>query len=129
LIPIINKMTLRKTNQKKLIEEEIKSLHSFFDAEKLYMRVSKKNKKIGIATVYRFLKKLTEEGKIHSYSCNRKIIYSTNVRSHCHFICENCGNIKHINLKKLDFLQKEVKGDICHFQIDITGVCEKCQTK
>lgn len=121
-------MVTRKTNQKKVIEEEIKNLRSFFDAEKLYIQVSKKNKKIGIATVYRFLKKLAEEGKIHSYSCNRKIIYSSNARSHCHFICENCGDTKHINLKKLDFMQKEIKGSICHFQIDITGLCEKCQT-
>tara|TARA_Y100000310_G_scaffold249360_1_gene255413 strand:- start:234 stop:602 length:369 start_codon:yes stop_codon:yes gene_type:complete len=122
-------MVSRKTNQKRMIEKEIDNLSSFFDVEKLYRQVSKKNKRIGIATVYRFLKKLTEEGKIHSYSCNRKIIYSSNIKSHCHFICENCGNIKHINLKKLDFMQKEVKGNICHFQIDITGVCEKCQTK
>jgi Fe2+ or Zn2+ uptake regulation protein len=122
-------MVIRKTNQKKFIEEEIKNLHSFFDAEKLYKQVSKKNKKIGIATVYRFLKKLIEEGKIHSYSCNRKIIYSSNVKSHCHFICETCGDIKHINLKKLDFIKKEVQGDICHFQIDITGSCEKCTHK
>ena len=129
MILIINKVVSRKTNQKRMIEKEINNLNSFFDAEELYKQVSKKNKKIGIATVYRFLKKLTEEGKIHSYSCNRKIIYSSNVKSHCHFICETCGNIKHINLKKLDFIQKEVKGDICHFQIDITGVCEKCQTK
>ncbi len=129
LIRIINKMTTRKTSQKKLMGEEIKNLHSFFDAEKLYKQVSKRDKDIGIATVYRFLKRLTEEGRIHSYNCNRKTIYSSNIRSHCHFICENCGNIKHINLKKLDFIQKEVKGDICHFQIDITGVCEKCQTK
>lgn len=120
---------LRKTSQKKIIEKEIKNLHSFFNAERLYEKISKTNKKMGIATIYRFLKKLTEEGKIHSYSCNRKTIYSSNIKNHCHFTCENCGDIKHINLKKLDFMQKEIKGDICHFQIDITGICEKCPTK
>ena len=126
---LFNKMLKRNTNQKEIIEKEIKRLHSFFDAEKLYKEVSKKNKKIGIATVYRFLKKLAEEGKVHSYSCDRKVIYSSNVKSHCHFICEKCGDINHINLKKLDFIQKEIKGDICHFQIDITGVCDKCLNK
>ena len=122
-------MISRKTSQKNLIEEEINNFHSFFDAEKLYGQVSKKNKKMGIATVYRFLKKLVKKGKIHSYSCNRKTIYSSNAKSHCHFTCEDCGDVEHINLKKLDFIKKEVKGDICHFQIDITGVCEKCQSK
>jgi len=120
---------VRKTNQKKVIEREISNFHSFFNAEELYRQVSKKDKNIGIATVYRFLKRLIEEGRIHSYFCDRKTIYSSNTRSHCHFICENCGDITHINLKKLDFMQKEVKGNIRHFQIDITGICEKCQTK
>lgn len=127
LILIINKMKRRKTIQKELIEKEIEHFHSFFNAEELYQRVSQKNKKIGIATIYRFLKYLTEKGKIHSYSCNRKIIYSSNKKSHCHFICKTCGDIKHINIKKLDFIQKEVSENISHFQIDITGTCEKCQ--
>tara|TARA_Y100000310_G_scaffold316125_1_gene367509 strand:+ start:345 stop:716 length:372 start_codon:yes stop_codon:yes gene_type:complete len=122
-------MTARKTSQKKIIGEEVKRMHSFFDAEKLYKKVVEKNKKIGIATVYRFLKNLIEEGKIHAYSCNRKTIYSFNIRSHCHFNCENCGNVEHINLKKVDFIQNVVKGDICHFQIDVTGVCFTCVQK
>jgi Fur family ferric uptake transcriptional regulator len=122
-------MLTRNTIQKNLIEKEMSFFKSFFDAEELYVRVSKKNSKIGIATVYRFLKKLSKEGKIHTYLCNRKTIYSSNITSHCHFTCENCGNVKHINLKKLDFLNKEVKGSICHFQIDISGICEQCKTK
>ena len=117
----------RKTQQERKIEEEIKNLNSFFDAEKLHERVFAKNNKIGIATVYRFLKKLTEEGKIHSYSCNRRVIYSSDLRSHCHFTCEECGEISHVNVEKLDFLKEKVRGDVCHFQINIAGVCEKCQ--
>ena len=120
-------MITRKTNQKEIIEKEINNIHYFFDVKRLYKQISKKDKNIGIATIYRFLKRLTEKRDIHSYNCDRKIIYSSNARSHCHFICEKCGDITHIHLKKLDFIQKEIKGDICHFQIDVTGVCEKCQ--
>lgn len=112
-----------------VIEEQIQRFDSFFDAETLYQQVSKKDKTVGIATVYRLLKALADTGKIHSYSCNRRTIYSTSKKSHCHFICETCQNTTHIYLKKLDFLQKEVRGDICHLQIDIAGRCEKCQKK
>ena len=119
----------RNTIQKELIKKEIKLFHSFFNAEELYLQVSKKDSKIGVATVYRFLKKLAEDGKIHTYLCDRKTIYSSNIKSHCHFICKKCGDVEHINLKKVDFLQKGVKGDICHFQIDISGICEQCKTK
>ena len=117
----------RKTSQKRLIEKEIKNIRYFFDAEKLYQQISKKNSKIGIATIYRFLKTLGEEEKIHSYTCDRKTIYSSNTKNHCHFTCEKCGIIKHITLKKLDFIQEKMEGNLCHFQIDITGVCKRCQ--
>jgi len=122
-------MLKRNTIQKELIEKEMKTFHHFFNAEELYERVSKKNKKIGIATVYRFLKDSAKKEKIHTYSCNRRTIYSSNMRSHCHFICKKCGIIKHINLKKIDFLEIGIKGDICHFQIDITGICKQCKIK
>ena len=122
-------MLSRNTLQKNIIKEEIMKFNSFFDAEQLYQKVLSRRKNIGIASIYRFLKKLVDEGKIHSYLCNRKTVYSFNIKNHCHFICENCGYVKHISIKKLDFLKNEIKKDICHFQIDITGICEKCRNK
>ena len=63
LISIINKQ-MRKTKQKELIEEEVKKLDSFFTAEELFKRVNQKDKKIGIATVYRFLRNLKKKEKL-----------------------------------------------------------------
>ncbi len=95
----------------------------------LFEYVQKKHPKIGIATVYRFLKELREKGFIHSYVCNRKILYAKEKKSHCHFICEKCKKIEHFDLEKIDFIKKGVKGDICHFQLDVSGICETCRNK
>jgi Fe2+ or Zn2+ uptake regulation protein len=119
----------RATQQKQVIMEEIAAFSSFFNAEELYHKVSKKNSKIGIATVYRFLNDLTNNGEVHSYLCNRRTIYSNSKKNHCHFTCEKCGEKKHINLQKLDFLHQQVEGELCHFQIDITGICKRCLHK
>ena len=51
--------TSRKTQQKKLIKEEVEKQNGFFSANQIYEKVKEKNPQIGIATVYRFLK----EGK------------------------------------------------------------------
>jgi len=126
LISIINKQ-MRKTKQKELIEEEVKKLDSFFTAEELFKRVNQKDKKIGIATVYRFLRNLKKKEKLHSYLCNRKIVYSKEENNHCHFVCQKCGEIKHFDVKSLDFLK--IKESICHFQIDVHGTCKKCLKK
>ena len=126
LISIINKQ-MRKTKQKELIEEEVKKLDSFFTAEELFKRVNQKDKKIEIATVYRFLRNLKKKEKLHSYLCNRKTVYSKEENNHCHFVCQKCGEIKHFDVKSLDFLK--IKESICHFQIDVHGTCKKCLKK
>ncbi|MEN9626033.1 MAG: hypothetical protein RL557_361 [archaeon] len=119
----------RNTSQKILLQEEIQKSNSFFNAEELHQKVRKKDKTIGIATVYRFLKSLKEKNKIHSYTCNRRIIYSLENKNHCHFVCENCGKTEHIHVSSLDFIKNKMSGIICHFQIDIAGLCEKCREK
>ena len=65
---------MRKTKQKLLIKEEINRFNKLFTAEELLSRVKKTNKKISIATIYRFLKDLREKKELHSYLCDRNII-------------------------------------------------------
>ncbi|HJO14566.1 MAG: transcriptional repressor [Candidatus Pacearchaeota archaeon] len=116
----------RNTRQKELIIEEIEKFNRFFNSEELFERVKNKDGKIGIATVYRVLKDLKGKHRLHSYVCDRKTIYSKDSRSHCHFRCEKCGEVSHVNVEKLDFLKKNFPGDICHVQIDVTGICPNC---
>lgn len=122
-------MPTRQTKQKQLLQQEIDSYTSFFTAEELYTKIHTTDYSLGIATIYRYLKTLVEQQKIHSFSCNRKTIYSNNSKNHCHFHCEQCNNIKHISIKNIDSLQQNLKGKICHFQIDINGICEECLRK
>ena len=120
---------LRNTRQKFIIEEEARKFVSFFTADELFEKVREQDPKIGIATVYRYLKDTGCKGELHTYNCDRRMIYSTSDSSHCHFHCTECNIVSHINIKKIDFLKKGVKGRICHFQIDIYGICEACLRK
>jgi len=116
----------RKTKQKELIQSEISTFTSLFTADDLFDKIRKKDKTIGIATVYRFLKDLRKRKELHSYVCDRKMVYSREKNNHCHFICQKCDTVTHFNIDKIDFLQTKIKGDICHFQIDVYGICNKC---
>lgn len=131
LILIINKELRviempRITRQKIIIEEELNKFNTFFTAEELLSKIQTRDKQIGIATIYRFLKDKTAKDSIHSYYCDRRQIYSSQKNNHCHFICTNCGKITHFNVKDIDFIKKDIKGKICHFQIDIHGICNEC---
>lgn len=117
----------RKTKQKEALALEIGKLGSFFTAEELYTKMNKQDGTIGIATIYRFLKNEKHKECLHAYTCGKKMIYSKHASNHCHFICEKCGKTIHFEITSLDFLEKKTPGDVCHFQVDVYGVCEKCK--
>ncbi len=117
---------MRKTKQKELIELELAKFNKFFTAEELFKKIKKKNHKIGIATIYRFLKELRQKKELHSYLCDRRTVYSKEEDNHCHFICQKCKEKIHFEIQNIDFLKKKINGEICHFQIDVYGTCEKC---
>lgn len=114
---------MRKTKQKQILEEELEKIIFFFSAEELHNKVKDKN--IGIATVYRFLK----DKQLYSYLCDRKKIYSKEKRSHCHFLCEETGKVIHFDISSLDFLKNKIPGTISSFQLEVKGRCKDCQKR
>lgn len=118
--------TSRKTKQKELIAQSVEHFNSFFDAEELLITVNKKDSGIGLATVYRHLAELKKKGSLYSYLCNGRQIYSSQKKSHCHFICEETGKVMHFEIDSLDFLKDKIPGKISSFQIEIKGVCSDC---
>jgi Fe2+ or Zn2+ uptake regulation protein len=118
-------MKTRQTKQKEIIEKEIKNINKFFTAEDLLEKVSKADKRIGISTIYRFLKELRAKDLIYSYSCQGKNIYSSTKRSHCHFECIETGKIIHFEIGNIDFLKDKIPGEIESFQLEVKGTLIK----
>jgi Fe2+ or Zn2+ uptake regulation protein len=92
----------------------------------LYDKVKDIDHSIGLATVYRYLKKLKEDNDIYHYICNGKLVYSKENKSHCHFVCEETGKVIHFEINSLDFLKDKIPGSISSFQIEVRGKCKKC---
>jgi len=119
----------RKTKQKELIQQELDKLKTFFSAEELHNKIKKKNSKVSIATIYRFLKSLKDNYQLYSYTCDRRTVYSKETKSHCHFTCERTGEVTHFVIDNLDFLKNKIPGKITSFQLEVKGICEKCKRK
>jgi len=121
---------LRQTKQKEIIGKSFDKIKGFFTAEDLHKFAMMYDSKIGIATIYRFLNELKREDKVYFYTCERRIIFSKEKNSHCHYICEKTGKIIHFNLDNLDFLnvvKKKIPGSITSVQLEIKGVCDNCK--
>jgi len=118
-------MITRITKQKKLLNEAIESLKNFFTAEDILKKVEKDQ--IGMATIYRFLKEKRKNGELFAYTCDNRLTYSAEKKSHCHYICEETGEIIHFDVDSLDFLKDKIPGDIKSFHIEVRGTCKKCK--
>jgi Fur family ferric uptake transcriptional regulator len=116
----------RKTRQKQIISQELSKIDSFFNAEDLYQKVKRKERNIGMATIYRYLNEAKSRKDLYAYTCNRKTVYSKGKKSHCHFECEKTGKIIHFDIDNIDFLKDKIPGTIKSFQLEVKGICNKC---
>ncbi len=119
----------RTTRQKKALEEAMQGFSTFFSAEELLAKAQKKDPKLGIATVYRFLREQAASDGVHTYSHDRKQVYSIQEISHCYFTCNRCGAVTHFAIKDINAIKRNVPGEICHFQVDVHGICDACGGK
>ena len=117
----------RRTRQKDILDSEIIKAAIFFTAEDLLERVKKIDTSIGIATIYRYLKQKIIDNELHSYRCGGKKLYSVEKRNHSHFICKQCGKTTHLNIEDISAIKNSIKGEMCHFQLDVYGICENCK--
>ena len=125
---------LKFTPERRIILDEVFSIHSHFEAEELLVRFRNRGENISRASIFRTLKLFTECGLV------RKIIIGEN-RScyehifghehHDHLICLGCGKIIEFTNSKIEKLQDDVCREFGFAPTDhtlkILGYCNKCR--
>lgn len=121
------------TKQRKMILEyfqEHPETHP--TAEEIYEYVKSKICTIGIATVYRNLKKLVEIEMIRELKLEKQgVRYDLVTKEHFHFICDDCGTIENFVLPELlqieDIVEQHVQGQVKRKDLIFHGICRNCQ--
>jgi Fur family ferric uptake transcriptional regulator len=87
-----------RTRQKRAIRKVIESSRRPLTARQICERARKEAKELGLATVYRTLRELGEEGQIrHIEIPGVQPHYETAARDHHHFfLCEHCERLFHL---------------------------------
>ncbi len=126
-------MIRRNTEQKKAVFEIIGKIGIHKSAEEVKAELDAKGLSIGLATVYRNLNLLCEEGIIQRYVNDGFNYYDGNPSPHDHLHCINCGSITDIEApynKGLDAkATKDTKAKILSHSATFEGICEKCMKK
>lgn len=130
---IIREMGLKVTKQRMAILEGLNSGQAHVTAQEVFEVVNEKNPEIGFATVYRFLRKLTEENYVTEVRMGGlPARYElTPARHHDHLTCVRCGKIVEFENPEIEKLQvviaKEHGFKLTDHVLELYGICPHCQ--
>ena len=119
LLEKCKKLGLKLTEQRKIIVRVLSDSSDHPDVESVHKRVSKIDKRIGIATVYRTIKlfednNLLEKHEFKGYSSR----YETVRENHHHLIDVKSGKVKEFRNTLVDAMQKQVAKEMGYKLID-----------
>jgi Fur family ferric uptake transcriptional regulator len=125
---------LRRTGQRDLILETFLRTEEHLTSEDLHALVHKADPSVGLTTVYRTLKLLTEAGLAREVGFgDGKTYYEHhyNHEHHDHMICTECGKVIEFFSPEIEELQDEMASNFgfrpTHHSLRMWGVCAECQ--
>jgi Fur family transcriptional regulator, ferric uptake regulator len=127
---------LRQSSQRDRVVETFLSQKGHISAEELLSQVRIKDKRVGLTTIYRTLKLLTQCGLAVERKFNRQVSTFEPARvgqHHDHLICLGCGRILEFENKNIEILQEDVARKhgffITHHILELYGACGECSQK
>jgi Fur family transcriptional regulator, ferric uptake regulator len=125
---------LKKTYQKDLILETFLNTEGHLSVEDIYALVKKRDKRLGVVTVFRTLKSLTACGIAREVNLGdglTRFEHNYQHPSHHHIVCVECNNIIEYACPALDRIQDEIiqkyRFQPLHHQFQTYGFCEDCK--
>lgn len=122
----------RRTWQRDAVREALADSPGFVSAQTLHSTLREGGSPIGLATVYRALNDLAQEGDADSLQQEGESLYRacTPGSHHHHLICRSCGKTVEIEADPVEAWAKEVAAgqgfsEPSHV-VDIFGVCADC---
>lgn len=132
---IIRDIGLKVTLQRLAILEKVRKGPAHFTAQEIFEDVSASHPEIGFATVYRFLKKLSEQKYMTEFRIGglpARYEWVTK-NHHDHLSCVHCGKIVEFENTKIEEQQKTVAQQygfqLTDHVMELYGICSDCQKR
>jgi len=125
---------LKKTYQKDLILETFLNTEGHLSVEDIYALVKKRDKKVGVVTVFRTLKSLTACGIAREISLGdglTRFEHNYHHPAHHHIVCTKCHRAIEFVCPDLEEIQNEIiqryRFQPVHHRFQTYGICEDCR--
>ena len=124
------------SRQREIIFDTLRRHSIHPTAERLYniIKGEQPDSNIGIATVYRNLRRMANSGSIKKISgLEEAEHFDHNTHTHYHFLCKKCNKVFDIDAKVapeiIENTQKETGFIIDSYDVVFHGICKDCQTE
>ncbi|HHT36700.1 MAG TPA: transcriptional repressor [Firmicutes bacterium] len=122
---------IRKTKQREVILQVLRSTKCHPTADWIYQEVRKELPNISLGTIYRNLKTLTEMGEILELSYGSTYSrFDGNADNHYHFVCEECGNVYDVDLPVNESINAKLEDkydvQVNSHRLEFYGTCREC---
>jgi Fur family transcriptional regulator, ferric uptake regulator len=125
---------LKKTYQKDLILETFLNTEGHLSVEDIYALVKKRDKKVGVVTVFRTLKSLTACGIAREITLGdglTRFEHSYHHPQHHHIVCTECHRAIEFVCPELERIQNDIIQKYhfqpIHHRFQTYGICEDCR--
>lgn len=128
---------MRMTRQRSAISDLLRDTDEFLSAQKIHELLVDRGEKVGLATVYRNLQALTDQGALDVLRQEGTDVqlfrYCEDTGHHHHLLCRNCGHTVELSTPELEKLTQAVAKEhgftnVSH-DIEIYGLCAKCSAE
>lgn len=124
---------MKYSRQRELIKKALSKRIDHPTAEDIFEEIHEIDPNISLATVYRNLNLLADNGEIRRVRYQGvSDRYDHIMTEHFHFVCNKCGKVRNLSIKtefaKMDDLIKnEIASSVEHHDLIVYGVCKECQ--
>ncbi len=124
----------RNTKQREEVWHALERNPGFVSAQELHQALRDLGSTIGLATVYRTLNALADEGNVDALTREGENLYrACSPGHHHHIICRECGLTKEIEASAVEAWAKAVAAEYGYADpqhiVDIFGTCGACQPR
>jgi len=121
---------LKLTRQRQFVFDVVMGSRDHPTAEEVFHRTQTTMPEISFATVYNSLSVLVECGLVRQVTLDRSPTrFCANMRDHCHFYCDVCGEVTDLDLPKAAAapnLDLPSGFQVSNYNLSLRGVCPKC---
>lgn len=115
--------------QKDRIWQVLTDCGSHKTADEVYLACRRQGMSVSLATVYRNLGLMAQDGTIRRFSIPGKAdIFDITPTEHCHKVCVGCGDVSDVDVGDIKAeLEKRAGISIADFDLCVRYVCPRCQ--